>query len=158
MPNSMKLLAIPLLLVAGPALAATDSAFVLDAMKGDNSEVSLGQLAQQKGGSAKVRDFGKMLVDDHSAHKAKLVALAGMMKLGGTDALTPEAIRTGAQLKTQKGAAFDKTFKDYMVKDHKEDIAKYEAQAKSTKNADLRTLANDTLPALRKHLATAQAL
>lgn len=40
------------------------------------SEVELGQLAQQKGTNPAVKDFGVMMVKDHSAANDKLKALA----------------------------------------------------------------------------------
>lgn len=154
----MTLAAFPLLILAAPAVAAPDGQFVLDAMKGDNSEVSLGHLAMAKGGSAKVRNYGKMLVADHAAHKTKLVALGGKMDVRATDALPADAMNMSDKLKTLDGASFDQAFKQHMIEDHKKDIAKYEDQAKSGQSADVRNLAQQTLPTLRKHLATAQAL
>lgn len=53
-----------------------DEAFVTEAMKGDNGEVEIGQLAQSQGQSQAVKDFGKQLVGDHGAHKEELASLA----------------------------------------------------------------------------------
>ena len=38
---------------------------------GDSIEIQLGQLAQSKGSDQRVRDYGAMLVTDHTAHLAK---------------------------------------------------------------------------------------
>src|SRR4051812_19094198 len=46
------------------AASSQAAAFLTDAMKGDNSEVRVGQLAQTKGSSQGVKDFGKMLESD----------------------------------------------------------------------------------------------
>src|SRR5689334_13749393 len=53
-----------------------DSMFMRDAVQGDLAEVQMGKLAQQKGASEKVKQFGQKLVTDHSANldKAKSVA------------------------------------------------------------------------------------
>jgi hypothetical protein len=44
-----------------------------------------------------------------------------------------------------------------MVEDHTKDIAKYEKQA-SSGDPETSALAKETLPTLRKHLATAKSL
>ncbi len=141
-----------------PALAAPDARFLTEAMKGDNAEVAMGRMAIAKGQSTKVKDFGRMLVADHGAHKDKLVKLGSSMRVAATDDLMPDAAKARDMLGGMNGAAFDAAFKKHMVEDHKKDIAKYEAQARSGQSAGVRNLARQTVPTLRKHLATAQGL
>jgi len=62
-----------------------------------------------------------------------------------------------AALERLSGADFDREFSATMVKDHQEDIAKYEKQAKSG-NSKVAKLAEETVPTLEHHLATAQRL
>jgi len=137
--------------------AAIDSAFVTDAIKGDNGEVAIGQLAQAQGQSQAVKDFGKLLVSDHGAHKQELASLAQTAGVPVTDEPTDEAKANLEKLKALKGADFDKQFKTMMVEDHTKDIAKYEKQANSG-DAQTAALAQKTLPTLRKHLDAANAL
>jgi len=59
-------------------------------------------------------------------------------------------------LSKMNGAQFDKAFAQGMVKDHKEDIAKYQKEAKG--KGALAGFAQQTLPVLQKHLQTAQSL
>ena len=141
----------------GTENATIDAAFVTDAMKGDNGEVAIGQLAQAQGQSQAVKDFGKLLVADHGAHKSKLIGLAQSAGVSVTDELTDEAKANLEKLKALRGAEFDQQFKTMMVEDHKKDIAKYEKQASST-DTQTAALAQETLPTLRKHLDTANAI
>lgn len=136
---------------------AIDTAFVTDAMKADNGEVALGNLAQQKGSSAGVKDLGKMLVTDHSAHKQEVAALAQKANVPVTDDLKDEAKAEQTKLQGLSGAAFDKEFVRATVEAHQKDIAKYEQEAK-TGDPQTAALAKKTLPTLRKHLKAAQAL
>jgi putative membrane protein len=53
------------------APAKSDTTFLTDAIQINLAEISVGDLAQQKGGSDDVKSFGKMLVDDHTASNAK---------------------------------------------------------------------------------------
>ncbi len=158
MTFSVKTMALPLLLLATPAFAAPDRQFLSDAIKGDNAEVAMGHLALDKSRSARVRDFGRMLVADHGAHKVKLVRLGASLHVPATNAVPPEAARESRMLGGMRGAAFDKAFKQHMIDGHRANIAKYEAQARSGQSDRVRALARDTLPTLRKHLAAAQAL
>ena len=137
--------------------AAIDSTFVTDAIKGDNGEVAIGQLAQAKGQSQAVKDFGKLLVSDHGAHKQELASLAQTAGVQVTDEPTVEGKGNLEKLKGLSGAEFDKQFKTMMVEDHTKDIAKYEKQA-SSGDAQTAALARKTLPTLRKHLDAANAL
>ena len=134
------------------------TAFLTDAMKGDNGEVRVGKLAAEKGSSQGVKDYGTMLATDHGAHRAKLATLAGTMNMTATDETKPEADELYAKLQKLSGKDFDKAFVDGMVEDHKKDIAAYEDEAKSSDPAPVLSLANETLPTLKKHLATAQDL
>jgi putative membrane protein len=140
-----------------PSTAAVDAAFLTEAMKGDTAEVAIGQLAASKGASQGVRDFANMLVTDHGAHKQKLIELANSAGI----AVPTEPAETGkAQLeKLQKlsGAEFDKVLLETLIGNHEKGIAKNEAQAKSG-DPQTAKLAEETLPVLKKHLATAQAL
>lgn len=136
---------------------AIDTAFLTDAMEGDNSEVALGKIAEQKGGSKGVKDLGRMLETDHSAHKEKVAALARQAGLPVTDDIKDEAKSLETKLNGLSGAAFDKEFVSATVDAHKKDIAKYEQQAKSGDQQTAK-LAQQTLPTLKKHLATAEGL
>ena len=142
----------------GNAMTTTaDTAFLTDAMKGDNGEVAIGKLAVAQGMSQKAKDFGTMLATEHGAHKDKVGAL--LTSAGGmaSDEATDEGKANLAKLTPLKGAEFDKAFKAAMIEDHQKDIAKYEKQAAGS-DAATAALAKDTLPTLKKHLETAKAL
>lgn len=139
------------------AAGTIDSAFITEAMRGDNAEVSIGQLAQAQGTSSKVKDFGRLLVDDHGSHKQELKTLAATAGVPVTDEPSAEGKANLEKLKALSGADFDKQFKAMMIEDHTKDIAKYERQAASSE-AQTAALAQKTLPVLRKHLDAANGL
>ncbi len=144
-------------LIASPAFAKSDKAFLTDAMKGDNSEVALGKLAAQKGESEGVKAFGNTLATDHAKAKDEVAAVATSMKVMVTDHVTPEASKELKKLDKLSGAAFDKEFAAYMVKDHKKDIAEFKEKA-AEGNHEVSMLAEKTLPTLEHHLEMAQSL
>ena len=72
---------IALLLTSLPALALAqysnpDKSFYEHAAQGGRVEVAAGKLAQKNGASQAVKDFGAMMVEDHSASNKKLKKLA----------------------------------------------------------------------------------
>lgn len=140
-----------------PVLADT-SEFLTKAIKGDNSEMKLGALAARQGRSVKVKRFGAMLEHDHGKAKAQATPVAAKHGVVVPTEMADEAQAEFAKLRGMHGAAFDHEFGRYMVEDHKKDIADFEKEAASKDPADVRGLARKTLPALRKHLATAQAI
>ena len=143
--------------VASTASASVDSAFITEAIEGDNGEVAIGNLAATQASSQAAKDFGRTLASDHGSHKQKLVALASSAGIPATDEPSAEAKSNLEKLKTLKGTGFDQEFKRMMVEDHQKDIAKYEKQATSG-DPQTSALAKETLPTLRKHLETAQSL
>ena len=132
--------------------------FLTDAMKGDNSEVRVGKLAQDKGSSPGVKDFGKMLAEDHGKAKDQVAEIAKAMNVPTTDETTPEADALYSKLQGLSGADFDKAFVAGMIDDHKKDIDKFQQEAGSTDPAQVTDLAKQTLPTLKKHLEKAQSL
>ena len=95
-PNGvfMKTTVIPLaglFLAAGALANSPDSSFYKNAAEGGMSEVELGQLAQQKASSASVKEFGSMMVKDHSAANEKLKALAASKQVSRPGRPEPHA-------------------------------------------------------------------
>ena len=143
--------------LAGTAYASADQTFLKKALEGDNSEVNLGQMAEQHGASPGIRDFGRMLHEDHAAAKAKALPVARDHGVPDTAEMAPEAKAEARKLGRLSGPAFDREFARYMVTDHKKDIADFQKEARHGDRASA-ALARDTLPDLQKHLKTAQHL
>jgi putative membrane protein len=140
-----------------PAWAKTDNAFLADAIKGDNSEITLGNLAVQKASSQNVKAFGQTLIDDHTAAKRDAVSAAAKLKVTPSTDMTDEAKAEMTKLNALSGAAFDKEFVAYMVQDHQKDVSDFKDEEK-TGGKTVAALAKKTLPTLEKHLNLAQSL
>ncbi|WP_370677310.1 DUF4142 domain-containing protein [Pleomorphomonas sp. PLEO] len=144
-------------LIASPAFAKADKAFLRDAIQGDNSEIALGKLAAQKGDSEGVKTFGTTLATDHAMAKEAAATVATSMKVRVTDKIMPEARAELRKLNKLSGPAFDREFARYMVRDHEKDVAEFKEKAAEGKT-DVAKLAAKTLPGLEGHLKTAQSL
>jgi putative membrane protein len=138
------------------ALAKSDSAFLTDAIQGNLSEISIGELAQKNGASEGVKSFGQMLVQDHSTANEKAMILAKAHSVTPPTEPKAESKSLHDRLAKLSGEQFDKEFAKAMVEDHKKDIKEFEDQAKGAD--DVASFAKDTVPTLKKHLQTAQSL
>lgn len=132
--------------------------FPLKAASGGMMEVQLGQLAQKNGQSQRVKNFGAMMVKDHSKANNELKAIAETKNISLPTTLIPEHQEHVTMLQKVTGAEFDKQYMEMMTKDHKEDIDEFDKASKNSADADLKAFASKTLPVLRVHLDSAQAI
>jgi putative membrane protein len=147
------------LLLASAAVAGSpDSSFYKNAAEGGMSEVELGQLAQQKAANSSVKDFGAMMVKDHSAANDKLKALAASKQVSLPDSPSMMQKASKTKLNMMSGESFDKSYVKGMIDDHKQDIKEFQKEASEGKDPDARAFASATLPTLQMHLEKIQAI
>ncbi|HEX3652062.1 MAG TPA: DUF4142 domain-containing protein [Rhizomicrobium sp.] len=146
-------------LMTSSALAGPSSRqdFLKDAIKGDNSEIRLGQLAARNGATAAVRDYGRILVADHRKAKAQASRVANQIGIEPPSGAMLKADAEYVKLRVLSGKSFDREFVGYMIKDHQQDIHDFSAMAR-THNGPVGDLAQKQLPTLRKHLHMAESL
>ena len=130
--------------------------FIKNAIEGNNAEVDVGKLAQEKGQSDGVKQFGAMLVKDHGEANAKAKDVASKLQVEPPTGTGIGQKATYAKLKILSGATFDKSFAKAMVSDHQSDIKEYQKQAQKSDAAG--AYAKESLPTLKKHLQEAQQL
>jgi putative membrane protein len=135
-----------------------DSLFVLEAAKGGMMEVEAGNLAQQNASSQRVKDFGAMMVRDHSQANNELKSLVSGRGIMLPDSLPSDMRKHMDAMKKMTGKAFDTHYISMMLNDHKKDVSKFEKESKDAKDADIRNWAGKTLPTLKTHLDSVQAI
>ena len=152
-------ISLALVLAASVARAdSPDSSFIKNAAEGGMSEVELGQLAQQKGTNPAVKDFGAMMVTDHTAanEKLKAVAAAKQVTLPDSPSLMQKASKK--KLDMMSGDSFDKSYVKGMIDDHKADIKEFQKEATEGKDPQVKAFAVATLPTLKMHLQKIQTI
>lgn len=137
-------------------LAHADRKFIENAAEGGLAEVQLGQLAAQKAQSPEVKQFGQKMVDDHSKANDQLKQIASSKGVDLPTDLKSADKREHDRLSKLNGADFDREYMKHMVSDHKKDVSEFEKEAKSGKDADVKSFASSTLPTLQQHLQLAQ--
>ena len=152
------MLAGALALFGGNALAADPpaTADVLNKLHAsDQKEIQAGKTAEKEGQSKQVREYGKMLVKDHTAADKKVTSLAKKEKI------TLSTTQPGAEeMKNMPaaGSSFDDKFARDMVDDHKKDISEVTEARDNTTDPQLKKLLSDVLPTLQKHEDAAQKI
>jgi putative membrane protein len=129
-----------------------DVKFAAEAASGGLTEVALGKLAQQKGVDKRVKNFGGMMVMDHSKANNEFKLLANSKNITLPTAPNADDQKVIDEMSKKSGKDFDKAYVNDMVDDHKKDIKKFEDASKNCKDPDIRAFATKTLPVLNKHL------
>jgi putative membrane protein len=151
--------AMAFLLAASAAVAdSPDSSFFKNAAEGGMSEVELGQLAQTKASNPAVKDFGAMMVKDHSAANVKLKALAASERVSLPDSPSMMEKASRTKLNMLSGDSFDKSYIKGMIDDHKEDINEFQKEVSEGKDPQAKAFASATLPTLQMHLQKIQSI
>lgn len=147
------------LLIGAAAFAdSPDASFMKSAAEGGMSEVELGQLAQQKASNPAVKDFGAMMVKDHTAANAKLKALAASEQVSLPDSPSLMQKASKSKLNMMSGDSFDKSYVKTMIDDHKDDIKEFQKEISDGKDPQAKAFASATLPTLQMHLQKIESI
>ncbi|MBV9957595.1 MAG: DUF4142 domain-containing protein [Acidobacteria bacterium] len=135
-----------------------DKKFVMEAAMGGMMEVELGRLAVEKGMSDEVKQFGQHMVDDHSKANDELMQLASSKGITLPTALDAKHKAMRDRMASLSGAAFDKAYKQEMLKDHRKDVAEFEKESMKAMDSDVKAFAAKTLPTLKEHLSMIEGM
>jgi putative membrane protein len=162
MKSSLIVLATGLLLAATGAFAQgagpTDPQIAHIVVTANQVDIDAGKLAESKGTSKDVRDFGKQMVTDHSGVNAQAVALVKKLNVTPEDNPTSQSLKKGGEdnlknLNGLKGAAFDKAYIDHEVAYHQQVLdALDKVLIPNAKNEELKGLMVKVRPAFVAHL------
>lgn len=141
-------------------LGDTDRAFVAEATNDDAFQIALGRMALEKSSSEQMHDLAQRLVDDHTRMSDELSSIVGSGAADQASAAMPadKALQLRNHLSPLQGDAFRKAFIDVSIHEHHLAVALFEHEAKNGYDKALRNFARKELPALREHLAMAQAM
>jgi putative membrane protein len=144
---------------AAGGAAMTDQQFVDFAGQTDMVEANLGQLAGNVASSQAVKDYGQMLVTDHTNDYHQLYSAAQQANLTVPTAIDAEHNKAMiVPFGKLKGAAFDRRYAQEMIAGHTKAIAVYKKEAADAQSPALKSYAEQALPTLQKHLDGAKDL
>ncbi len=129
-----------------------DAQFLVNAVEINMEEISLGQLAQQKGSTNHVKELGKMMEESHTKSLAELTALAQTKSITLPTSQTENGKEAYKDLNEKSGNDFGKEYSSMMVKGHEKAIELFEKASTDCTDPDIKAWATATLPLLRTHL------
>jgi putative membrane protein len=133
------------------SLHKKDVKFLVEAASSSRMEIELGQMAQQKGASQQVRDFGAMMVRDHTLATQELKSIVSSKGASLPDTLMPKHRALMDRLNGLQGAEFDKAYMAVMRDAHENDIDEFEDETKDARDPDVKAFATKQLPVLQGH-------
>jgi len=136
----------------------SDQGFVTQAVSSGMAEIALGKMAQGRSGNVNIKEYGAMMVRDHSAANTELTGIAKAKDLNLPDSPSAQQDQRENTFESMLPAEFDRQYLQAMVSDHAQAVAIFEQEADTGADKELRDFAARTLPAIKKHLDTAKSL
>ncbi len=136
-----------------------EQAFVKNQLEGDDAEVELGQLAQQKSQSNDVKQFAQKMVADNSQMNDKWFKPVAQ-QLGVSEPKGPSKKQKKEIEKLQglSGTDFDNEYIKTMVTDHKKDLKDFQNEADAASDPNVKQLAEQGTKVISQHLQLAEQL
>jgi putative membrane protein len=132
-----------------PAQAFADAAGASDFY-----EIEAGKLAQEKAQSPALKDFGKMMVENHTASTEKLKAAGAKADpaIVPNPALTAEQEANLATLRAATGTAFDDAYKGQQIAAHQQALSLIQGYAATGEVPSIKAWASETQKVVQGHL------
>ena len=137
---------------AAMAVSTADQDFMLAAGQINLTEIKLGEYAAQNGKRDDVKGFGQRMVKDHTDLNDNLKALAAQKGVTLPDSLDATHQKMVDKLTALTVSDFDKTYIADMFTGHKKAIKAFKTESAKTKDAELKSFADNSLPVLEEHL------
>jgi putative membrane protein len=134
------------------AASSPDESFYKSAAEGGLAEVAAGKLAESKATTAALKDFGGMMVKDHSSADQRLWALASSKDIKLPTTSSVEQVAAAYRLKLLTGDSFDKAYIKNQLDAHRETIALLKKEIASGGDPKAKQFAQTILPTVQSHL------
>jgi len=149
---------------AAAAPAINDAQIASIVVTANSVDSAAGVLAEKKGSTKAVKDFGKTMVTDHGGVNKQAVALATKLNVTPEDNDTSRQLKSGGDANLTKlqgltGKEFDKAYIDNEVAYHQTVLdAIDKTLIPNAQNADLKALLEKVRPAIQAHLDMAKKI
>jgi putative membrane protein len=142
----------------------TDQNIMGHLLVGDSLEIELARLGAERAGDPEVREFARMLVDEHSRH------LSTALEVARTNDVNPPMTADGDrhpvtlrrfinQLRSMGSSpAFDRAFLRYQIRHHDHELNALRAMRPAARDDDLEQFIDETLPVIERHLNRSREL
>lgn len=136
-----------------------DEDFVEKAALSNMTEVDFGEIAASKGDDPLIREFGQMMVTEHTTAQTELQAIANDIDdIDWPRELDPQHRQIREQLNSLSGHAFDSLYMATQVTDHQMTISNFETEIATGTDATVKGYASKYLPHIQAHLSKADSI
>lgn len=160
---------------SGDMVSSGDRDFVENMLHAGMAEVELGKLATERAAHTDVKQFGRMMVQDHSRSGEALEQIASQHAIPAPSQLDEENLDARNRLSTLHGAEFDREYMSLMVQKHENVVDRLQTRATEDRMGDnkgavepersnnpvessINEWAANTLPTTRHHLEEARRI
>jgi putative membrane protein len=140
----------------GMAINSQDRTFFKYALETNILEAKLGALAARRGSTDWTREYGKMMMTEHNMGFNELKVIGGKLRLPVSKKLSSTNQRMIDRMARLSGAAFDREYREMMMKGHMGYLNKVEQEVKYGNNSLIRNHAITAGPVVRLHAKMAE--
>ena len=129
----------------------SDKQFVQEALKGNQAEVAMAEVAARKAQNPQVKQFAQEMQRDHNQANEQLRPIAQSLGVQTAQTLDDKHQKKLSRLQELQGEEFDKEFTTHALRAHKKAISKYQKAENQVQNPQLKQYISQTLPKLQQH-------
>lgn len=130
---------------------ASEKLFVLEAAMGNQWEIELSRLAQQKSQDPQVKELAQMVLNDHQQAQQKLMTIARQWNLDLPTSLPPGKQKKLDVLNSFPADKFETCYVLMLKADHAKDITSFADHQVALQDQAIKTYIGEVLPKLREH-------
>jgi putative membrane protein len=153
-------LAFPAISLARPVTSATQlptgKQFITKAAQVNLGEIALGKLAEQKATDPAVKDFGALMVRQHTELQQLLETLGKNQGIALPAKLGAKQVALKHRLENESGQQFDNDYIQHMLSGHRRAIAMLDNEIEHGTNPAYKAYAEKGLPILQDHIRIAE--
>ena len=142
----------------GARISQEEQKFLDYAAQDNQGEIQIAILAEKNAGNLAVKAFARLMIDDHAEVESRLAALVNQLDVKVPIGIGHEDEQIMQRLEPLTGSAFDREFIQAQIKDHSDDIKKFDKEEATAENSQLKEFVAQTIPILKQHLALAKAV
>jgi putative membrane protein len=142
---------------SSPTPSIADQSFVEDTLKGNETQVEMSQLAQQKAFSGDVKEFSQHMIQIHTQLNQQLAPLAKQLSVNENQKPSKQEKKELAQLEQLSGQDFDTAYLQAMAKEQEHSLKEFKSE-ESTQNPMIQKATKIDEPVLTQHYQILQKI
>jgi putative membrane protein len=135
-----------------------DQAFVRDTFEGNDAQVEMSKLAQDKSTSSDVKTFGQKMVQIHTQLNTQLAPAAKQLGVNEPKGPSKKQKQQIEKLQALSGPDFDTAYIQAMAKEQQHSLKEFNDESQSSQNPNLQQAAKADAPILNEHYQVLQKL